>query len=176
MIQSNLNHYFSTTWKSNLDQYIYSGWTLIDKILPNELVLDVGCGYNEFRSRIPNLIGVDPAFDQADVKLPIEHFAADDANRYKFDVAFCLGSINFGNKLNIMNQIACVVNCLKPTARIYWRCNPGIADHGNDECKAIDFYPWSIEEHVKLSELFGFKLIVACWDGNRIYAEWSRSA
>lgn len=176
MNQQELNEYFSTEWRSNLDQYIYSGLALIDKVRSNELVLDVGCGYNEFKSRIPNLIGVDPANDAADVKQPIEYFAADDANKHKFDIAFCLGSINFGNKLNIMTQIACVINCLKSSARIYWRCNPGLADHGNTKCKAIDFYPWSIEEHVKLSELFGFKLTVACWDGNRIYAEWSRSA
>lgn len=176
MKQTELNEYFSTKWQSNLNQYTYSGWALVDKIHINELVLDVGCGYNEFKSRIPNLIGIDPANESADVKLPIEYFAADDINRHKFDVAFCLGSINFGNKLNILNQIACVVNCLKPAARIYWRCNPGVADHDNEECKLIDFYPWSIDEHVKLSELFGFKLAIACWDGNRIYAEWIRSA
>jgi hypothetical protein len=171
MKQQDLNNYFSTKWKSNLDQYKYSGWTLIDKIKPYELVLDVGCGFNEFRTRIPNLIGVDPANDRADVKVSIEEFKSTN----KFDVAFCLGSINFGDKLTIMNQIACVVNCLTPTARIYWRCNPGYADHGNEECKDIDFYPWSIEEHIKLSELFGFKLMTCCWDNNdRIYAEWSR--
>jgi hypothetical protein len=43
------------------------------------------------------------------------------------------------------------------------------------EFKEIDFYPWSIDEHVKLSELFGFKLMACCWDNDRIYAEWCRS-
>jgi hypothetical protein len=172
MIKSKLNNYFSTIWKSNLDQYQYSGWALVDKIQSNESVLDVGCGFNEFKPRILNLIGIDPANDRADVKLSIEEYSPP----YKFDVALCLGSINFGNKLTIMNQIACVINCLNPTARIYWRCNPGLADHGNEACKNIDFYPWSIDEHVKLSELFGFRLITCCWDTNRIYAEWSRSA
>lgn len=176
MNQGTLNNYFSTVWQSNLNQYKYSGWALVDKIQSNELVLDVGCGSNEFKSRILNLVGIDPANNRADIKLPIEYFSADNLNHNRFDVALCLGSINFGSKLNIMNQIACVVNCLKPTARIYWRCNPGVADHGNEACKTIDFYPWSIEEHIKLSELFGFRLMVACWDGNRIYAEWTRSA
>ena len=172
MKQEELNKYFSTQWASNLDQYTYSGWALADKIHINELVLDVGCGFNEFKSRIPNLIGIDPANERADYRVSIEEFNTVD----RFDVALCLGSINFGDKLTIMNQIACVINCLKPTARIYWRCNPGYADHGNEMCKDIDFYPWSIEEHVKLSELFGFKLMTCCWDNNRIYAEWSRSA
>ena len=172
MKQEELNKYFSTQWVSNLNQYKYSGWAIADKIQSDESVLDVGCGFNEFKSRILNLVGIDPANDRADYRISIEEFNTVD----RFDVALCLGSINFGNKLTIMRQIACVVNCLKPTARIYWRCNPGYADHGNEMCKDIDFYPWSIEEHVKLSELFGFKLMTCCWDNNRIYAEWSRSA
>lgn len=176
MKQQQLNNYFSSTWKSKLEQYQCSGFKLVDKIQKNELILDVGCGFNQFKSFLPNLIGIDPANDSADFKLSIEEFAADYNNLKKFDIAFCLGSINFGDKLNIMNQIACVINCLKPTARIYWRCNPGYADHGNEECKDIEFYPWSIDEHVKLSELFGFKLVTSCWDSDRIYAEWSRSA
>ena len=174
MTQEQLNKYFSTTWRSNLDQYTYSGWALVDKTLSNELVLDVGCGFNEFKTRILNLTGIDPANDRADVKLPIEYFAADNDNHGRFDVAFCLGSINFGDEINIVNQIACVVSCLKPSARIYWRCNPGVADHGNEECKLIEFYPWTIDKHVKFSEQFGFKLEIATWDNNRIYAEWTR--
>ena len=169
MNQTALNNYFSTVWQSNLKQYKYSGWALVDKIKPYELVLDVGCGFNEFRSRMPNLLGVDPANDCADVKVSIEEFTATN----KFDVAFCLGSINFGNEENILNQIGIVVNSLKSKSRIYWRCNPGLADHNNDECKLIDFYPWTIEKHIEFADLFGYKMVVARWDtGNRIYAEW----
>jgi len=175
MKQEQLNKYFSTTWRSNLDQYKYSGYELVNKINPEELVLDVGCGFNEFKSHIPNLIGVDPANDLADVKLPIEFFATDNSNRGKFDVAFCLGSINFGSENNILLQIAGVVSCLKPKARIYWRCNPGLADHGNEACKDIEFFPWTLDKHVKYSELAGFRLMTCKWDtANRLYAEWSR--
>jgi hypothetical protein len=90
-------------------------------------------------------------------------------------VAFCLGSINFGDGDNIITQIKCVIDCLKPQARIYWRCNPGLKDHGNELCKDINFYPWTIEKHIEFADLFGFKLITAKMDKNdRIYAEWSR--
>jgi SAM-dependent methyltransferase len=171
MKQKDLNNYFSTIWRSNLNQYKYSGWALVDKIQPGELVLDVGCGFNEFSRFIPNLIGIDPANIQADHRVGIEDFKPTN----KFDVAFCLGSINFGGSANIISQINCVVRCLKPKAKIYWRCNPGLADHGNESCKDIDFYPWTIEKHAELADLFGFRLTVARWDtGNRIYAEWSR--
>ena len=176
MKQSELNEYFATKWQSKLNQYQYSGWALVDKIRSNESVLDVGCGFNEFKPRILNLVGLDPANDRADVKLTIEEFDADNKNHGRFDVAFCLGSINFSNESNILNQITCVVSCLNPQAHIYWRCNPGLADHGNEACKEIEFYPWTIAEHVRLSEIFRFRLITCCWDNDRIYAEWSRSA
>jgi hypothetical protein len=172
MHQQDLNDYFSTIWRSNLDQYKYSGWALIDKVSFDELVLDVGCGFNEFKNKIPNLVGIDPANDRADFKIPIEHFR----NDIKFDVAFCLGSINFGSEANILNQISHVVGCLKTKSRIYWRCNPGLHDHGNTECNNIDFYSWSIAKQAEFAELFGFRLVVAKYDtNNRIYAEWSRT-
>ena len=171
MKQQDLDNYFSTVWQSNINQYKYSGWALVDKINPGELVLDVGCGFNEFKHRVPMLVGIDPANEQADFQTPIEHFRTD----IKFDVAFCLGSINFGNEINIVNQIAHVIACLKPQSRIYWRCNPGLADHNNDACKDIEFFPWTLDKHVKYSEQFGFRLMTCKWDNaNRIYAEWSR--
>ena len=145
----------------------------MNKIKASETVIDVGCGTNPFKSLIPNLVGVDPAFDQADHKVTIEDFITDQ----KFDVALCLGSINFGDVSVIERQIEKVVSLLNPNARIYWRCNPGQQDHPSEECKQIEFYPWSIEEHIRLSDKFGFMLTECTWDnGNRLYAEWKRSA
>jgi hypothetical protein len=107
----------------------------------------------------------------ADYRLSIEGFQSNE----QFDVAFCLGSINFGDEDTILNQISHVVRLLKPKARIYWRCNPGIADHNNEECKYINFYPWSFAKHVEFAERFGFKLNMVCYDtGGRIYSEWFR--
>ena len=173
--QPYLNDYFANVWAKRdrtLDQYTYTGWALVDKIKPGERVLDVGCGMNPFKGHIPNLVGIDPAFDQADIKCTLEEYHTP----APFDVAFCLGSINFGDQRNIEDQIAKVLGLLKSDARIYWRCNPGRKDHGNTECNTIDFYPWSIEEHVRLSDLFGCKLVECRWDTqNRLYAEWKVS-
>ena len=173
MKQSELNNYFSTTWSCNLDQYKYSGWNLIKEIKFNEHVLDVGCGPNPFKGKIKDLVGIDPAFHQADYRTTIENFTTDK----KFDVAFCLGSINFGKEEIILQQIKSVVSLLKVQARIYWRCNPGLRDHENNECQEIDFFPWTFQHHLDYSGRFDFSCPVLVWDNNnRIYAEWSRSA
>ena len=172
--QQYLNNYFSKVWhrkNGDLKQFDKTGLSLISKVQPGETVIDIGCGANPFKGHIPNLLGIDPAFDQADIKCTIDEFSTD----VKFDVAFCLGSINFGDVNDIERQIAKIVTLLKPTARIYWRSNPGLQDHNNEECKQIPFYPWSIEEHVRLAEKFNFRLVECVWDTkNRIYAEWHR--
>ena len=135
-------------------------------------LIDIGCGNNPFKEKIGILIGIDPAFGQADYQTTLEDFQTDQL----FDVAFCLGSINFGTEEIILKQIQLVINFLKPTARIYWRCNPGLKDHGNKECEAIDFFPWTKQLHKKYAEQFGFELADIQDDtNNRIYAEWRRA-
>jgi hypothetical protein len=170
--QSKLDEYFSSEWYGNMDQYQYSGWALIDQVKPGESVIDIGCGYNLFKGKIPNLIGVDPAISAADFKVTLEDFRTDE----KFDVAFCLGSVNFGNEENIFNQLRIVSDLLKPTARIYWRSNPGINDHGNSEFNRFEIFPWTVEKHLAYAEKFGFECPTVLWDSrNRIYAVWTRS-
>jgi hypothetical protein len=172
MNQQQLNNYFSTHWRGQFNQYLFSGLSLAKKIEPDEWVLDVGCGANVFKPLIANLVGIDPAFGQADVMTSIEEFKTNQ----QFDVAFCLGSINFGNEENIKNQIRCVVNLLKPKSRIYWRCNPGLKDHGNKECQTIDFFPWSPKLLKLYAKEFGFRVVDIREDfNNRIYCEWARS-
>lgn len=171
MNQSTLNQYFSTVWTSNLKSYRYSGWELLKHIHTSDTVLDVGCGFNEFKNYLPNLIGIDPANRAADIITTIEDYS----NPEYFDVALCLGSINFGNEDVILKQVQHVIDCLKPSAKIYWRCNPGIADHGNSMCQDIEFFPWSEEKHAVYCKLFNFELLTCKWDNNnRLYAEWGR--
>jgi len=172
MNQEQLNNYFSTHWRGHLNVYNHSGLSLAKKIKPEEWVLDVGCGINPFKSLIANLVGIDPAFGQADYQTTIEDFKTE----MRFDVAFCLGSINFGNEENILNQINCVNNLLNPAARIYWRVNPGLQDHGNKECQTIEFFPWSSQLLNDYAEKFGFKVVDLKQDlNNRLYCEWARS-
>jgi hypothetical protein len=172
MNQQLLDNYFANHWRGHLNNYLFSGLSLSKKIAPTEWVLDVGCGINPFKKTLTNIIGIDPAFAQADYQCTIEDFTTEQ----RFDVALCLGSINFGTEETIKNQIKCVVNLLNPTARIYWRCNPGRQDHGNKECKEIDFFPWSEKLLNQYAREFGFTLVDLKQDtNNRLYAEWTRS-
>ena len=170
--QQQLNNYFSQFWSPRIDHYQYSGWALVDKIKPEESVIDIGCGNNPVKEKIGILVGIDPAFGQADHQTALEDFHTEQ----RFDVAFCLGSINFGTEETILKQIQLVINLLNPTARIYWRCNPGLKDHGNKQCEDIDFFPWTKQLHKKYAKRFGFELVDIQDDtNNRIYAEWARS-
>jgi hypothetical protein len=170
--QEYLNNYFANHWgHKGVPVHSITGIELAKKIKDDEWVLDVGCGRNLFKGTIKNLVGIDPAFDEADVKTTIE-----DYQTYQmFDVALCLGSVNFGSLVDIRRQIDCVVNYLKPEARIYWRCNPGLQDHGNKECEQIEFFPWSEEWHTLLANDYGFEIAEFDNDGNRLYAEWRRA-
>lgn len=169
-----LEQYFSTDWlqgNRSLAQYRHSGYALVHKVHPDERVLDVGCGTNPFKNLIPNLHGIDITNVGCDEVIAIEDFVTED----KYDVAFCLGSINFGDIDTIRKQIAAVDKALTPNGRIYWRCNPGLKDHKNDKVEQIDFFPWSFDYHVKLSIEFGYSLHTFRHDGenhNRLYAEW----
>lgn len=178
MNQDYLNEYFGNVWRnlpiSEPLNYDHSGRYLVDKISSGEAVVDIGCGKNRFKQFIPNLIGVDPAFTEADYNMSLQEFSK--VNDQLFDVALCLGSINFGDKDFVESQIQLVIDMLKPTARIYWRSNPGRKDHGTPESQNIEFYPWTFEEHIRLAEKFNFKIVDLRWetDNRRIYAEWKR--
>ena len=175
MDQSKLDYYFENVWEpSPIDEWEYSGIQIVDKIKPHETVIDVGCGYNLFKDKIPNLLGIDPANDAADIKISLEHFLPDD----KFDVALCLGSIHFGDINRITNQIAKVVSILNNTSRIYWRCNPGHHDHDDDMCSQISFFPWNEEWMEHFADMFNYKINFMKYENHktlnrhRLYSEW----
>jgi hypothetical protein len=177
--QSLLNEYFGTKWKPNSNVHTYSGPAAIaQKISAGESVLDVGCGQNPFKEFLPNVMGIDPAFDEADIKCTIEEFETDQL----FAVATCLGSINFGSEATIRSQVAKVVSLLKPRARIYWRLNPGRRDHQHSDCETIPFFPWTLEFLNQLAVEHGFVQENTQTESGaslgrdvlRLYAEWHR--
>jgi hypothetical protein len=175
--QQKLNEYFSSKWDTNaIHKFIYSGTALAKKISLDEYVLDVGCGANLFKPLIPNLTGIDPTNMGADIVTTIEDFIPDRL----YDVAFCLGSINFGTDDIIAKQIDKVVSCLAESSRVYWRLNPGVHDHAHDDFKEIEVYPWTLEKLWEHAKKHGYCQVNCAHDstsdGNnrRLYAEWIR--
>lgn len=134
-----LHQYFSKVWHPETKKYKYSGLSLIDEINEQnpERVIDVGCGYNEFKGKINNLVGLDPYNDRADIKGTILGYKADTS----YDVAICLGSINFGSADKIIKELQHVCNLVKPGGRMYFRVNPGLA-HEAPESRWITFFDW----------------------------------
>lgn len=173
-----LTDYFTNTWPSSrtagLDQYYWTGFRLIEEIEDNERVLDVGCGVNPFKRHIRNLHGIDITDIGADEVCAIEDYELVDMYEEKYDVAFCLGSINFGSIDLIREQIRRISEALKEKSRIYWRCNPGHRDHGNNRVDQIPFFEWNIETHLRLAKEVGFEVTEFMPDRNRMYVKWQR--
>lgn len=173
--QEYLNDYFRNHWKPSVDAYKFSAYsTIAEKITDNEWLLDVGCGTNSFKGLVKNVVGIDPARDEADFRVTIEDFYA----TRKFDVVTCLGSLNFGDDSVVGRQISKMVSFLKPRCRVYWRVNPGRRDHESEKCQGIPFYPWSFSRLQDYASLHDFKQVNEQTETNgqvlRLYVEWHR--
>jgi len=134
-----LSNYFAKVWQPETKKYKYSGLAIIDQVnaLNPKAVLDVGCGYNEFKGKIQNLTGIDPFNTRADIMLHTLEYETD----IEYDVTICLGSINFGSADKIVNEIKKVVGLTKKGGLIIFRANPGI-QHQDKHAEWIDFFEW----------------------------------
>jgi hypothetical protein len=111
------------TWDGFMafQHYTHSGMNLIDEVnsLDADLVIDVGCGHNRFKGHIKNLIGFDPQpFPMADIQSDIAsiNFRPESA-----DALLVLGSIQFGTRENVKQNLDKVVTWLKPGGYIVMR-------------------------------------------------------
>ena len=77
-------------WEYVIPIWKISGLFKRIKSKKEQTVIDIGCGYNEFKGKIKNLIGIDPYNDRADIDVHTLDYKPD----IQFDVAICLGSIN----------------------------------------------------------------------------------
>jgi len=171
-----LARYFSSVWQSDMKKFKYSGLSLINEVnqLNPRRVLDVGCGYNEFKGKIPNLVGVDPYNDAADVMCKITDYRTDE----KFDAVLALGSINFGSTEKIFAELEHTVNLCNPGAVLFFRVNPGMP-HDKVESDWISFYPWDSNFIVNCASQLGVNILDIRHDRhsdnpkkNRMYFVW----
>lgn len=170
-------NYFANHWQGGSQWSITNVENITSKIDPSETVLDVGCGYNPFKKYIGDrLYAFDPAISAGDEMCTVEDF---NPKGKQWDVVLCMGSINFGSEEEISAQIKKVVSCVKTGGRIYWRQNPGQADHGNEECKLVNFFPWTLKHNLKFAAdnscyVIDFEIDphLKNSEKQRLYAEW----
>ena len=151
-----LHKYFSKYWQNDMKKWKYSGLALIDEVnsLKPRAVLDVGCGYNEFKGKIDNLIGIDPYNDLADFETGTLDYKTDE----KFDVILCLGSVNFGSRDKIIAEMKKCVELLADGGTMFFRVNPGV-QHDKPEAKWIEFFGWNVPFIIELSKMFDLDIL-----------------
>ena len=134
-----LKNYFGKVWQAETKKFKYSGLAIIDEVnaMNPGNVIDIGCGYNEFKGKIQNLTGIDPYNDRADISV----HTLDYKPEVEYDVAICLGSVNFGSSDKILGELENVVSMVRSGGFLYFRVNPGI-QHDKPAAKWINFYDW----------------------------------
>jgi SAM-dependent methyltransferase len=164
-----MNRFFGEIWQPDTDKYQFSGWALVDLINKQDpkAVLDFGCGYNPFKGRIPNLVGIDPYNNQADYMVDILEFAVEPET---YDHIIVFGSLNFGDRNDIDTRFAKLNELLMPGGRMYFRANPG---HLWPKGPYVDIFPWTFEVAYDLAKTFNLELEKFKKDnGNRLYFEF----
>ena len=159
-----LHRYFANHWDNDMKKWKHSGLALIDQIndMKPRAVLDVGCGYNEFKGKIHNLIGIDPYNNRADHEIDIMEYRSME----KFDIILALGSINFGGRNKIIAEVSKCVNMLEDGGMMFFRVNPGV-QHIKPEAKWIEFFAWNVPFIIELSEMFNLKILDIRDDSNQ---------
>lgn len=151
-----LDQYFSKHWQMDMKKWKYSGLQLIDEVnsLKPRAVLDVGCGYNEFKGKIKNLTGIDPYNAHADWKVALQDYQT----KIRYDVILCLGSVNFGSRSKIEAEVAKCVNLLEKGGTMFFRVNPGL-QHDKPQARWIEFFAWNVPFIIEQAENHGLKIL-----------------
>ena len=164
--------FFGEIWKPRTDDYVYTGWSLVDEINKHQprSVLDVGCGYHPFKGRINNIIGIDPYNNCADYQVDILEYQVPPESH---DHIIALGSINFNSRADIQARMAHCVRLLAPGGHMYMRVNPGIAHQSGPW---VDIFPWDFATVKEFEQEFGLRLETFKKDANqRLYFEYTKS-
>lgn len=166
-----MNRFFGEIWQPETGKYQYSGWSIVDEINKQnpKAVLDFGCGYNPFKGRIDNLIGIDPYNNQADYMVDILDF---NVGPKTYDHIIVFGSLNFGDQTDIETRFAKLNELLMDDGRMYFRANPGnLWPKG----PYVDIFPWSFEIAYGLAKTHNLQLEKFKKDnGDRLYFEFHK--
>ena len=167
-----LSWFFGEIWKPRTEKYHWTGYRIAEEIcrMNPRRVLDVGCGYNPFKGRIPNLTGIDPYNNCADFQVDIMDYHVEPAS---YDHVIALGSINFNSRADIEERFAATVNLLAPGGHLWMRCNPGLS-HKNGPW--VEIFPWSFDVAYELAKQFDLTLETLKQDQDRLFFLFKRNA
>jgi hypothetical protein len=169
--QRYLAWFFGEVWKPRTENYYWTGWRIADEInkLRPKNVLDVGCGYNPFKGRIPNLIGIDPYNNCADYMVDILNY---DVEPQSHDHIIALGSINFNSRNDIEIRFAKCIELLEPGGHLWMRANPG---HDHATGPWVELFPWSFSVAHDLARQFNIRLESLKQDQDRLFLLFNKS-
>lgn len=168
--QRYLARFFGEIWKPATDIYIYSGWALVDEINSQnpKSVLDVGCGYNQFKGRIDNLVGIDPYNNCADYMVDVLDYNVQET----YDHILVLGSLNFNSYTDIELRFKKIVSLLSSAGKMYFRANPGILWKNGPY---VDIFNWTFEIVYELGLKYNLTLNTFKKDSNdRLYFVYTK--
>lgn len=163
-----LHWFFGQTWKPRTEEFGFTGWGIVDEVNKHnpQSVLDVGCGYNQFKNKIKGLVGIDPFNAAADYMVDILEYNVDD----RYDAILVFGSINFNEYDDIDARIAQVVKLLADNGRIYFRANPGVQHDKTQGAPYhgpwVDVFAWSFEYAKHFAEKYNLELETFKKDNN----------
>ena len=163
--QRYLNWFFGEVWKPRTEQYQWTGYRIAEEICRADpkRVLDIGCGYNPFKGRIPNLVGIDPYNNCADFQVDIMDYRVEPESH---DHIIALGSINFNSREDIEKRFSVAVDLLAPGGRLWMRVNPG-HDHKNGPW--VEIFPWSFEIAYEFAKKYNLTLETLKQDQDRLF-------
>jgi hypothetical protein len=144
-------------------QYTHTGMNLIEEVndLDPDLVIDAGCGHNRFKGKIKKLIGFDQEpFPFADLHMSIEqiNFRPESA-----DVVMCLGSVQFGNRDFVRNQMKKITSWVKPGGFIIMRTMNQFFKQGSYPYQEAH-YIWNESDAKEIGEENNVSIIKGIWE------------
>ena len=155
-----LKYFFGSVWQPRTETFEFTGWEVVNQInaLAPRSVLDVGCGYNQFKDKVQNLVGIDPFNTNADYMIDILDYNIDD----KYDVIMVFGSINFNDYEEVDLRMSKVFSLLADNGKVFMRANPGkqhiVAEGADYEGPWVDVFPWSFENAKEFAKKYNVKL------------------
>lgn len=145
--------FHADSWRQSIDRFPLSGMALVGEVNSRKprVVVDVGCGFNPFKGKIRNLVGIDLVNEHADIVCDL-HDAP--FKPESVDIALALGSINFGQSEDIIDGLRTVAAWIVPGGLLYVRANPG-----QSVDSTVTIFPWSETLAFEFGEQVGLAVV-----------------